>query len=226
MKKKILVISAHPDDDALGCGGTIAKFSKEKSDVFVVYFTDGVSARSNNNNIKKEILGRRKNSIQAAKILGIKKCFFFSYPDNKLDKTPLLEITQKIEKIIQQTNPEVIMTHSEHDLNIDHQIINRAVITATRPKPKSKIKKILLFETLSSSEWKFSNKKNFFNPNYFVDISKTINKKVSALKCYKKEIMKWPHPRSVKGVRNLAMYRGQTVGLKYVEAFYLLRQTA
>ena len=225
MKKKILVIAAHPDDDALGCGGTIAKLSKEKSDVFVVYFTDGVSARSNNKSNKKEVLGRRENSIKAAKILGIKKCFFFSYPDNKLDKTPLLEITQKIEKIIKDTNPEIVITHSEHDLNIDHHIVNRAVITATRPKPKSKIKKILLFETLSSSEWKFSNKKNFFNPNYFVDISKTINKKISALKCYKKEIMKWPHPRSVKGVRNLAMYRGQNVGLKYVEAFYLLRQT-
>ena len=98
MKKKILVIAAHPDDDALGCGGTIAKFSEKKSDVFVVYFTDGVSARSNNKNIKKEILGRRKNSDKAAKILGIKKCFYFSYPDNKLDKAPLLEITPKIEK--------------------------------------------------------------------------------------------------------------------------------
>ena len=226
MKKKILVISAHPDDDALVCGGTIAKFSEEKSDVFVIYFTDGVSARLKNKNIKKEILCRRKNSIQAAKILGIKKCFFFSYPDNKLDKAPLLEITQKIEKIINQIKPEIVITHSEHDLNIDHQIINRAVITATRPKPESKVKKILLFETLSSSEWKFSNKKNFFNPNYFVDISKTMKKKVLALKCYKKEILKWPHPRSIKGVRNLAMYRGQTVGLKYVEAFYLLRQTA
>ena len=203
-----------------------AKFSEEKSDVFVIYFTDGVSARLKNKNIKKEILCRRKNSIQAAKILGIKKCFFFSYPDNKLDKAPLLEITQKIEKIINQIKPEIVITHSEHDLNIDHQIINRAVITATRPKPESKVKKILLFETLSSSEWKFSNKKNFFNPNYFVDISKTMKKKVLALKCYKKEILKWPHPRSIKGVRNLAMYRGQTVGLKYVEAFYLLRQTA
>ena len=152
--------------------------------------------------------------------------FFFLLPDNKLDKAPLLEITQKIEKIINQIKPEIVITHSEHDLNIDHQIINRAVITATRPKPESKVKKILLFETLSSSEWKFSNKKNFFNPNYFVDISKTMKKKVLALKCYKKEILKWPHPRSIKGVRNLAMYRGQTVGLKYVEAFYLLRQTA
>ena len=87
--------------------------------------------------------------------------FFFSYPDNKLDKAPLLEITQKIEKIINQIKPEIVITHSEHDLNIDHQIINRAVITATRPKPESKVKKILLFETLSSSEWKFSNKKIF-----------------------------------------------------------------
>jgi len=226
MKKKILVISAHPDDDALGCGGTIAKFSKENASIFAVYFTDGVSARLNNKNLKKDILDRKKHSVKAAKILGINKCIFFSYPDNKLDKIPLLEITQKIEKIIKEIKPEIIITHSEHELNIDHQIINRAVITATRPKPKSIIKKILLFETLSSSEWKFSNKKNFFNPNYFVDISKTINRKISALRCYKKEMMKWPHPRSVKGVRNLAMYRGQSVGLKYVEAFYLLRQTS
>ena len=166
---------------------------------------------------------RKKNSEKAAKILGIKSCIYNSFPDNQLDKVPLLQIIQIIEVQIKKIKPDLIFTHFENDLNLDHQIINRAVVTATRPKPNLKLKKILLFETLSSTEWKFSNKTKVFNPNYFVDISKTINHKIKSIKCYKKEIFKWPHPRSEKGVKTLAMYRGQSVGLKFAEAFQLLR---
>lgn len=223
-QKNILVIAAHPDDDALGCGGTLAKLSKQNYNIFAMYFTDGVSSRDDKHNLKKKIIDRKKNSLKAAKILGIKKCFFYSYEDNKLDSVSLLEIVKKIEEVINATNPEILMTHFENDLNVDHQIINRATITASRPKPRSKIKKILLFETLSSSEWNFSKLKKKFDPNYFVDISKTLNTKIKAIKCYKSEILKWPHPRSIKGVKNLAMYRGQTVGKKFAEGFYMLRE--
>ena len=119
--------------------------------------------------------------------MGIKRCIYHSFPDNQLDKIPLLKITQKIEDQIKKIEPDIIFTHFENDLNLDHQIINRAVVTATRPKPNHKLKKILLFETLSSTEWKFSNKAKVFNPNYFVDISKTINHKIKSIKCYKKK---------------------------------------
>ena len=109
-------------------------------------------------------------------------------------------------------------------MNIDHEIVSRAVITATRPKPNFCVKNVLLFETLSSTEWNFNFKKKSFSPNFFVDISKNINTKIKAAKKYKKEINAWPNPRSINGIKNLAKYRGQSVGLKYAEAFYLLRK--
>lgn len=221
--KTVLVVAAHPDDDAFGCGGTIRKLANQKNKIYAMYFTDGVSARKNDKKLKKNIINRKKNSESASKIMGIKQCIYHSFPDNQLDKIPLLKITQKIEDQIKKIKPDIIFTHFENDLNLDHQIINRAVVTATRPKPNNKLKKILLFETLSSTEWKFSNKAKVFNPNYFVDISKTINHKIKSIKCYKKEVFNWPHPRSEKGVKTLAMYRGQSVGLKFAEAFQLLR---
>ena len=221
--KKVLIIAAHPDDDAFGCGGTIKKLANQKNKIYAIYFTDGVSARINKKDLKKKINDRKKNSEKASKILGIERCIYHSFPDNQLDKIPLLEIIQKIEEQIKKINPDLILTHFENDLNIDHQIINRAVVTATRPKPNLKLKKILMFETLSSTEWKFSDKTKNFNPNYFVDISKTIKQKIKSVKCYKNEIFNWPHPRSEKGVKTLAMFRGQSVGLKFAEAFQLLR---
>ncbi len=221
--KTVLVVAAHPDDDAFGCGGTLRKLANRNNKIYAIYFTDGVSARKYKKKLKKNIYDRKKNAESASKIMGIKKCIYHSFPDNQLDKIPLLQIIQKIEDQIKKIKPDLIFTHFENDLNLDHQIINRAVVTATRPKPNLKLKKILLFETLSSTEWKFSSKTKNFSPNYFVDISKTIKNKIKSIKCYKKEVYNWPHPRSEKGVRTLAMFRGQSVGLKFAEAFQLLR---
>ena len=220
--EKILIVAAHPDDEMLGCGGTIAKLSKKNCNIYVVFFTDGVSARGKINS--KAADKKKKNSLKALKILGVRKAKFLKYPDNALDKVPLITLTKEIEEIIKKFKPKTIFTHSNVDLNIDHEIISRAVITATRPKPNFFVKKIFLFETLSSTEWNFNYKKKSFNPNFFVDISNDIKKKLRAAKEYKKEISSWPNPRSIDGIKNLAKYRGQSVGVKYAEAFYLLRQ--
>jgi LmbE family N-acetylglucosaminyl deacetylase len=223
-KKKILVVAAHPDDELLGCGGSLIKLSKKKYEIFALFFTDGVSARDKKN--KKIILNRKNNSLKSLKIMGVKNTKFLSYPDNNLDKVSLIKIVKEIENVIFKFKPETIFTHSNVDLNIDHEIISRAVVTASRPKPNFSVKMILLFETLSSTEWNFYYKKKSFNPNYFIDITSTIDKKIKAAKAYKNEINAWPHPRSIKGIKNLAKYRGQSVGLKYAEAFYLLRHIA
>ncbi len=220
--KKILVIAAHPDDELLGCGGSLAKLSKQGCNIFALFFTDGVSSRDKNNKI--EISKRQKNSLKSLKILGVKYSKFLTFPDNSLDKVPLINIVKEIEVVIKKFRPSVIFTHSNVDLNIDHEIISRAVVTATRPKPKFCVKKIFLFETLSSTEWNFNLKKKSFNPNFFIDISKTIDIKIRSAKAYKGEITSWPHPRSLNGIKNLAKYRGQSVGVKYAEAFYLLRE--
>lgn len=220
--KKILVVAAHPDDELLGCGGSLAKLSKDKCNIFTLFFTDGVSSREKNK--KNEDNQRKKNALKSLKIIGVKQSKFLSYPDNALDKVPLIKITKEIEKVIMKFKPHTIFTHSNVDLNIDHEIISRAVVTATRPKPNFCVKNIFLFETLSSTEWNFNLKKKSFNPNYFIDITKSIKTKIKAAKAYKQEISPWPHPRSINGIKNLAKYRGQSVGVKFAEAFFVLRQ--
>lgn len=224
MNKNVLIVAAHPDDEVFGCAGTVAKLVKKKWKVHLLFFTDGISARKNKKNLASKILRRKSAALKSSKLLGIKNVKFLSFPDNGLDKVKLIEIIQEIESYMKQFKPEMIFTHSNTDLNIDHEIINRAVITATRPQPNCYVKKILLFETLSSTEWNFSSKKLNFKPNYFVDIKDTIKIKIKAIKAYKSELRRWPHPRSVNGAKILANYRGQSVGLQFAEAFFLLRE--
>ena len=219
--KKVLVVAAHPDDELLGCGGTLIKLAKKNCKIFTLFFTDGISARGSK--FSKKVNNRKNEALKSLKIMGVHSSKFLSYPDNGLDTVPLIKIIREIEQIIIKFKPDTILTHSNVDLNIDHEIVSRAVVTASRPKPNFCVKNILLFETLSSTEWNFNLKKKTFNPNYFIDITLTIKKKIKAAKAYKNEINSWPHPRSIKGIKNLASYRGQSVGLKYAEAFYLLR---
>ena len=153
--------------------------------------------------------------------MGAKSINFLDYPDNRLDTVPLLEIVKSIERFIKKIKPDVIFTHSENDMNIDHSIVNRASLTACRPLPNSTVKKVYAFEVLSSSEY---NPYSKFQPNYFVNIEKFLNKKINALKKYKSEMRTSPHPRSIKASKDLASLRGSGVGLKYVEAFRLLRE--
>ena len=171
MKKNILIVAAHADDEVLGCGGTIAYYVKKDYDVYVVYMSDGVSSRKDFSNT---LLEERKNAaLQACKILGIKKNFFLDFPDNKLDSLCLLNVIQPLEKIINEIKPNIIFTHHCSDLNIDHKITHQAVITICRPQPDFFVEKIYCFETLSSTEWKSHQRAHNFNPNFFVDISDT-----------------------------------------------------
>ena len=140
-----------------------------------------------------------------------------------MDSVPLLKIIQFIEKHIKVIRPDTIFTHFESDLNVDHQITSKAVITACRPIKKQSVKSILFFEILSSSEWNISIKNKSFKPNYFVDIAKSIKFKIKALKYYKREMRRWPHPRSIEGVKLLSKTRGSSVGLSHAEAFILGR---
>ncbi len=223
--KKILVVAAHPDDEILGCGGTIAKHFANGDNVDVIFLTNGVSARNlKKKSLKKNINKRRNAAIKAAKIVGANIPYFLNFSDNQLDKHPLLKIIKSLEKIINKIKPEKIYTHFDNDLNIDHQITNQAVITICRPQKKNKVKEILFFEVPSSTEWQISRNTKNFAPNWFEDISKYLNKKILAIKAYKEELNEWPHPRSVKGIKSLANWRGATVGYKAAEGFILGRK--
>ena len=221
--KKVLIVVSHPDDEVLGCGGTIAKLVDKKCEVKVLFLSDGESSRLRKENIKKNLY-RRNCAKKAMKILGVKNFTFNNFPDNQFDTISLLKISKRIEQEIQKYNPDTILTHHNGDLNIDHQRTSRAVLTACRPKVKNKVKLILFFEILSSSEWNINSKKNFFIPNWYEDITKYLNKKIKAIKCYKKELRKAPHPRSLETIKALSIFRGSSSGVKYAEAFQLGRK--
>jgi len=220
---KLLVIAAHPDDEVLGCGGTMAKLAQE-NDIYTLFLGEGVTSRGIPDEPKKQAVNQlKKEAEDANKKLNVKKVFFENFPDNRFDTVPLLNIVKVIERYVQKIGPEAVYTHHAGDLNIDHQITHRAVITAARPIGDYSVKKIMLFEVLSSSEWGGPNSYGSFVPNVYVDISETIGVKLEAMRCYKSEIRKYPHPRSLEGIKILAQKRGLEVGLKFAEAFSLVR---
>ena len=223
---KVLVIAAHPDDEVLGCGGTIARHVKNKDDVHVVILAEGVTSRDKSRNRKKrskEIENLLISAKKSHKTLGSKSLKFFNLPDNRMDSVNLLDIVKIVEKEVNLVKPEIIYTHHIGDLNIDHSITHQAVVTACRPEPNKSVKKIYCFEVPSSTDWQSVQSDKFFKPNCFIDISKTLQKKLKALKAYKSEMRSWPHSRSIKNVENLAKWRGSSSGMKAAEAFIIIR---
>lgn len=220
MNKAVLVIAAHPDDESIGCGGTIAKHVLAGDDVAVVFMTNGESSRENT--ISANITNRSKDCDEALKVLGINNVLNFDFPDNMMDQVPLLEVTKSIETAIYKFKPSIVYTHFAEDLNVDHRITHQAVMTACRPQSWSPVKSIYCFEVLSATEWN-SNTKSKFNPNRFVDISDVWPTKLLALDKYSKELRPFPHSRSIETIEALSIYRGATVGLKKAEAFQIER---
>lgn len=224
--KKILVIAAHPDDEFLGCGASLLLYKKKGYQIKTIFLADGESSRSMKiKKLKKNIELREKQALNVAKKSGFLEPVFKRLPDNSLDTVPFLKIVQLIEKEINKYKPTTIFTHFENDLNLDHQLVYKAVITATRPLSKTFVKQIYCFETPSSTEFNFTKRQNkLFNPNLFLDVSKFIDKKIRILKVYKNELRKWPHARSLKSIKNLAAFRGSQIGVKFAEAFIVLRE--
>jgi N-acetylglucosamine malate deacetylase 1 len=225
-KNIILVIVAHPDDEVLGCGASMAKWSNDGNDVHVLIMAEGATSRDKVRDRKKkdkELRHLIESAESAKKIIGIKSVEFFNYPDNRMDSIDLLNIVKSIEEHISKLKPNMVVTHHSSDLNIDHQIINQAVMTACRPMPSQTVRSILSFEVPSATGWN-SISTNVFSPNLFEDISKTINLKIKALNAYSSEMRKWPHARSIEAVDALAKWRGSLVGYKFAEAFFIERE--
>lgn len=218
--KTVLVVSAHADDEVLGCGATMVRHTAEGDQVYTCFMTGGVGARRGGGNVEAEL--RREAAKRAGAILGVKEQYSFEFPDNQMDSVPLLEVTKAIEGVIQEVQPDVVYTHFQHDLNIDHQRTHQAVMTACRPQAGHPVKEIFAFEVLSSTEWQ-SVGAPAFQPNVIVSINQYFDKKVAALQCYEEEMREFPHSRSYKTVEALAIYRGATYGVDKAEAFRLER---
>lgn len=223
--KRILIVCAHPDDEVLGCGGTIAKLVKRGCEAFTLILGEGITSRylnknTDNKEIKKELNLLKKQAIRANEILGVKEVFFKNFPDNKFDSIDLLEIIKAIEEVKREVKPEIIFTHSRHDLNKDHRLTYEAMLTASRPLVEETVRSIYSFEVLSSTEWNYP---QGFSPNLYFDIEETLEIKLEAMKAYSLELRRFPHPRSVEGIKIKASQRGMEIGLRYAEAFEVIR---
>lgn len=220
--ERILVVAAHPDDEVLGCGGTIAKAVAAGRDVSVLLLGEGPTSR-----LSSSSDAERTHAVDSAQLaaqkLGVTNLFYGALPDNRFDTVPLLEITQLIEKYAAQVQPDLVITHHNGDLNVDHSITHRAVMTAFRPLPDSKQVTILGFEVLSSTEYATPNVMPTFIPNAYINISDFLSEKADALEAYSSEMRAFPHPRSFEAVEHLARLRGAHCGCNAAEAFVLYR---
>ncbi len=220
-----LVIAAHADDEALGCGGTLARLASQGATVQVAFMADGVGARRMKREQHNQALHQRQVAARAAaSTLGIAEPRFLDHPDNQLDTVPMLDLARSVESLVDEFQPETVITHHGGDLNIDHRLTHQAVMTACRPQIGHSVRRIWCFEVPSSTEWQSPGTGFHFEPQLFVDITVTLEQKLAALKAYSMEMRDWPHSRSMRAVEHLARWRGASVGMDAAEAFMVARE--
>lgn len=227
MKKSVLVIAAHPDDEVLGCGGTIAAHHRAGDEVHVVIMAEGITSRlpkRNRSAFVKELKSLGQAARKANKILGATSVTLLEFPDNRMDSLARLDITKAVEDLVEKIKPSIVYTHHVGDVNIDHRCIHDAVITACRPLPGHSVDTILFWETCSSTEYQPPHSAPPFLPNWWNDISATLELKLDALRAYHQEMRPWPHARSLEAIEHLAKWRGASVGMQAAEAFMLGRK--
>lgn len=222
---RILVVAAHPDDEILGVGGTIRKAVLAGDEAYAVILGEGQTSRWNMREMADQsaVEDLHKDSVAASKVIGFQEIYFEALPDNRFDSVALLDVVKVVERYIKEIKPQVVYTHHSGDLNIDHRITNEAVLTATRPIGDYSVREIYGFETVSSTEWNFGNRKECFFAQKYVDITDTFQAKCDAMREYTSELCEFPHPRSLKMLGSLAEVRGASVGVEKAEAFEVIR---
>lgn len=216
----ILVLAPHPDDEVLGCGGTIAKHTSDGDEVNLCIVTKAYPPEWP----KEEVKQRKEEALRANRILGTKKTYFLDLPTVKLDTIPQKELNEAITQVVNKLQPEIVYIPHGGDLNNDHRLVFSAAMVATRPKPPLTIRRVLCYEVLSETEWAAPFVENAFMPNVYVDISKTLATKLKAMSEYKSELKEFPHPRSLEAISALTKMRGATIGVEAAEAFMLIRE--
>jgi len=221
---RVLVVAAHPDDEVLGVGGVVSRHSKNGDSVTIVILGEGITSRHVTRDKADETLlsDLKTDARRASKLMGCADLRLLELPDNRFDSLNLLDVVKVIEEVVEQIEPEIIYTHHHGDLNIDHVITARAVLTACRPLPGTSVRRILAFEVPSSTGWGFP--QHAFTPTVFVDISDTLPVKLEAMKAYRSEMRQYPHPRSLEALAERARAWGSQVGLDAAEPFVLLRE--
>jgi LmbE family N-acetylglucosaminyl deacetylase len=216
----LLVIATHPDDEVLGCGGTIARQASRGDRVDVAVVTRGATELFAEHQVKR----LRKELEAAHAILGVAAVHFLDFPAPKLDLVPAHELADAINAHIAALRPDSVFLPHRGDLHSDHRIVFNATLVAARPIGEAIVRRLLSYETLSETEWSAPVAEDAFLPSVFVDISDYLEQKKEALAAYKSQIREFPHPRSLQAVEALARVRGSTVGAQAAEAFQLIRE--
>ena len=225
--KKVLVIVAHPDDEVLGMGGTIAKLAAQGCEVNVLIVTDGSSSQYRDSvDLAKIIEDKKQETWACAQTLGVKNVYYGELPDMQLDTVPHITINKVIESAIDRLQPDTVFTHFWGDVNQDHVSVYKSTLVAVRPVLGQVVKELYCFRVPSSTEWTPCKADTMFMPNYFVDIEKFAEQKYEAFSKYATELRGYPHPRSVKHLKELDVARGLEVGMGPTETFVLLRKLA
>jgi N-acetylglucosamine malate deacetylase 1 len=227
MSRTVLVLAAHPDDEVIGVGGTIARHAAMNEEVHVVVAAEGATARDpkrDTDRRRAELEELRAASRKAIGILGGSSVRFLGLPDNRCDSVDLLDLVQAVEAVVAELKPQIVYVHHAGDVNIDHRVLHQAAFTACRPQPGHPVKRLLSFETASSTEWAPAGSLPAFQPTVYVDIDKFWPRKRAALEAYRSEMREWPHPRSLAGIEHLGRWRGASAGVGMAEAFMLMRE--
>lgn len=214
-RKRILVIAAHPDDELLGCGGTVALHAAAADEVTSVIVCEGESLRYGPDGV-----GQPDHILKAAEVLGVQDVRTLKFADQRLDTIPLTDVIGALEPIVRERKPNVVYVQYGGDINLDHEILFKAILVATRPT-ESYIDTILAFDTASSTEWAYP---RTFIPDTWVDISETLEKKLAAMACYESELRPYPHPRSLEALRHRALAWGNQCCLQSAEVFMTVRR--
>lgn len=213
--KRVLVIAAHPDDELLGCGGTVIRHTDKGDEVRSIIVCEGESLR-----YKKGQYNQKDYTEQAAILMGVSKIYRLGFPDQRLDTVSLVDLNIALEKIINEYRPQIIYIQNGGDLNRDHRIVFESANVALRPNSEF-IEEIYSFYTVGSTELGFS---SHFVPTYWVDITNQLQRKIKAFECYVSEVREYPHPRSSKALINLALYTGNQCCMHAAESFITIRR--
>lgn len=216
---RVVVIGAHPDDEILGAGGTLARHVRAGDEVHAIVVADGAGSR-----YPDEMMAKlEKDAKRAAETIGFASLRLQALPDQRLDTVPSIDLTQLIESLLDDVRPNVVYTHFPSDVNTDHGIVARAAWTACRPYARPQLRRFAVFETPSSTEWAWPMHGSNLDPNHFVDVSQTLDIKIAAMECYESEMREYPHPRSCRALSERAAYWGSVVGRMAAEPFRILR---
>jgi len=218
--KNVIVISAHPDDETLGAGGTILKHVANGDNVFWLIVTN---VFENQGFSKERVESRQVEIKEVEKLLGISKTYLLNYPTMTLSSSSLLKMVPEISSVFMEVKPEVIYILNRSDAHSDHRVIFDAVMACTKSFRYPFIKQIMMYECISETEFAPALAEKIFIPNCFVDITGYLNLKLEVMKVFESELDEHPFPRSLDNITALAHFRGASVGVKYAEAFQILK---